>query len=78
MAFSCATDLQFVLLVLAVWICLTDTPFNQKNTLFARFFPLLEDLEKVFSAASVFFAPGLFKVLEAATPPTIQSSKVCH
>jgi hypothetical protein len=75
MAFSGATELQFVLLVLAVWACLTDTPFNQKNTLFARFFPSLEDLENIASAASIVFARCLFEVLMATTPPTIQFFK---
>jgi hypothetical protein len=73
MAFQAATLLQLVMLI--TWTCLSDTPFNQKNTLFARFFTSQAVLEEVASTASLVFAPGLFEVLQAATPPTIQFFK---
>jgi hypothetical protein len=57
------------------WTCLSDTPFNQKNTLFARFFTSQAVFEEVASTASLVFSPGLFEVLQGATPPTIQFFK---
>lgn len=73
MALTATTILQFVMLV--TWTCLSDTPFNQKNTMFARFFTSLSVLEGIASTASLEFAPGLFEVLQAATPPTIKLFK---
>lgn len=73
MAFTATTILQFVTLV--AWTCLSDTPFNQKNTLFARFFASLSVLEVIASTASLNFAPGLLDVLQATAPPTIEFFK---
>jgi len=73
MAFTATTILQFVTLV--TWTCLSDTPFNQKNTLFARFLTSLSVLEVIASTASLNFAPGLLDVLQAAAPPTIEFFK---
>ncbi|KAH7416943.1 hypothetical protein BKA64DRAFT_283440 [Cadophora sp. MPI-SDFR-AT-0126] len=69
MAFEAATILQFVLLV--AWTCLNDTPVNQKHVLFGQFFPTQADFDDIVSLISLVFAPGLFQVLQAATPPTI-------
>lgn len=73
MALTATTILQFVTLV--TWNCLNDTPFNQKNTLFARFFTSLSVLEVIALTASLDFAPGLLEVLGAAAPPTIEFFK---
>ncbi|GKT42172.1 uncharacterized protein ColSpa_02353 [Colletotrichum spaethianum] len=62
----------FKLVLLVTWTCLEDTPFSMKNTLFARFFSSLDVLESTALLASLSFAPGLFSVLQAATPPAIQ------
>lgn len=67
MAFEAATLLQLVVVI--TWTCLCDTPFHQKNTLFAEFFTSQTAL------ASLVFAPGPFEVLQAATPPTIDFFK---
>ena len=69
MAFEAATILQFVLL--AAWACLNDTHVNQKHVLFGQYFPTQADLDDIASLISLVFAPGLFEVLRAATPPTI-------
>lgn len=73
MAFTADNILQFVLL--ATWTCLVDTPFNQKNTLFARFFTSQAVFEQLASTASLVFSPGLFEELQAATSPTIHFFK---
>lgn len=73
MAFEAGTIFELVLLI--TWTCLNTTPFNQKNPLFARFFDNQAALEEVASTASLVFCPGLFEVLQAATPPTIQFFK---
>lgn len=73
MAFEAAILFQLVLLI--TWTCLSDTPFNQKNTLFAQFFTSQAALEEVASTASIVFCPDLFEVLQAVTPPTIQFFK---
>lgn len=73
MAFTAPTILQFVMLV--TWTCLSDTIPIHKNPLFDRFFNSLEVLEAVASAASLAFAPGLFDVVQSATPPSIQFFK---
>jgi hypothetical protein len=63
------------LVLSTTWTCLCDTPSWQKNSLFARFFTSQADLEEVASTASIAFAPGLFEVLQAATPPTVEFFK---
>jgi hypothetical protein len=73
MAFEAVTILQLVLLI--TWTCLCDTPVNQKHTLFDQIIPSLEVLEELFMLASFEFAPGLFAVLQATAPPTIQYFK---
>ena len=71
--FAADTILQFVLL--ATWTCLNDTPLYQKNTLFAQFFTSQAVFETIASTVSIIFCPGLFEVLQAATPPPIQFFK---
>lgn len=73
MAFEASTLLQLVVLI--TWTCLSDTPFSQKNILFAQLFPDQFALEEVASTVSLVFSPSLFEVLKAATPPTIQFFK---
>ena len=69
MSFSAPTLFQLVVLI--TWTCLDDTPFYQKNTLFARFITSQEVLGSIASTASLVFCPGLFEVLQAATPPDL-------
>lgn len=68
-----STILQFVLTM--TWTCLKDTPSIQKNVLFAQFIPSLAVLEEIASTTSLTFAPGLFDILQAAIPPTIEYFK---
>ncbi len=69
MAFKAENLLQ--LIVLVTWTCLVATPVYSKNALFATFFTSEEVLHSIASAASLTFCPGLFEVLQAATPPTV-------
>lgn len=61
--------LEFMLLL--TWTVLSDTPSNQKHFYFINFITSSEVLEQLFAIAALDFAPGLFNVLRAATPPTI-------
>lgn len=70
MPLEAATLLQLVALV--TWTCLNGTAFHRRNPLFARFFTSLAVFESIDSAASLTFCPGLFKVLDAASPPTVE------
>jgi hypothetical protein len=58
-----------------IWTCLSSTPFNQKNPLFARFFKTQEDIEDIARQVSLAFAPGLLDVLKEAAPPVLQFFK---
>ncbi|KAK4935417.1 carbamoyl-phosphate synthase (glutamine-hydrolyzing) cpa2 [Elasticomyces elasticus] len=62
----------FQVVILAYWTCLNDTHFNAKNPLFARFFTSEEDLNTIAAATSLMFCPGLWEVIHATTPPTIE------
>jgi hypothetical protein len=73
MAFEAATLLQLVLLI--TWTCLSDTPAKQKLALYTLIFTSQADLEEMASRISLEFAPGLFSVLRAAAPPTVQYFK---
>lgn len=73
MAFEAATLFQPVLSL--TWTCLNDTPVTQKHLYFDHFITSQAVLEEIASAASLFFAPGLFEALEATAPPTIQYFK---
>lgn len=72
-ASSATTILQLVML--AVWTCLSDTPYYSKNTLFARFLTSLEVTTEIARESSIDFAPGLFDVLQSITAPSIQFFK---
>jgi hypothetical protein len=66
-----SADTLFALVMLVAWTCLQDTPFKQKHPLFARFFKNKADLESIATEVGLSFAPGLFAVLQASVPPTI-------
>jgi hypothetical protein len=72
-AIMASTILQFVLTM--AWTRLKDTPSIQKHVLFAQFIPNLAALEEIASITSLTFAPGLFDLLQAAVPPTIEYFK---
>lgn len=63
------------LVLLATWKTLSDTPFRKRNPLFARFFNSQAVFETIATTASIVFCPGLFEVLQAATPPSIRFFK---
>ena len=69
MAFEATTLLQLVPFI--TWNCLSDTPCNQKNVLFSRFFTSQAVFEELASTTSTQFAPGLFDILQAVAPPII-------
>jgi hypothetical protein len=73
MAFEAATILQLVLLI--AWTVLSDTPINQKNGLFTEIIRSRAVLDEIASTVFLVFAPGLFDVLQAAAPPTVQYFK---
>lgn len=73
MAFEAMSLLMLVLLL--VWKVLSDTPVKQKHGYFLRFMSTLEDFHQIASAVYLEFAPSLWEVLQAATPPTIQFFK---
>jgi hypothetical protein len=73
MAFEAATLLQLILLI--TWTVLSDTPANQKNTLFTQFFTSEAVFGEIAATASLVFAPNLLNVLRAAAPPTVQYFK---
>jgi hypothetical protein len=51
---------------------------NQKPVLFTQFITAQEVVKGLASKISLVFAPGLFDVLKAATPPTSSTSKDCQ
>ena len=55
-AFSAPTLFQLTALV--TWTCLSDTPTNFKNALYARFFASQEELETIGRAACCFRLTG--------------------
>lgn len=67
MAFEAATI--FELVILLAWKCLC-VPATGKNPIFSHVFFDEYTLFDVASAASLTFSPGLFEVINAATPPT--------
>ena len=67
------TILSFVLM--KTWQCLKDTPNSQKNAYFIKYIPSQAALQEIASTTSITFAPGLFEILQAATPPTIENFK---
>ena len=73
MVFQADTLLQLVLLI--IWNVLTDTRPSSKQPHFAKYIPTQATLELLASCVSLVFAPGLFEVMQAATPPTVQYFK---
>jgi hypothetical protein len=73
MAFEAPNILVLVLFL--VWKVLNDTPDNRKHGYFKRYIPSLKDLDQIISTVSLEFAPGLWNVLRASTPPTVQYFK---
>lgn len=67
------TIFQFILMM--TWTCLNDTPNSQKNVYFLHYIPSKAALEEIASLTSITFASGLFNVLQAASPPTIEYFK---
>jgi hypothetical protein len=67
------TILQFVLMM--TWTCLNDTPNSQKNVYFLHYIQSKAALEEIALLTSITFASGLFNVLQAASPPTIEYFK---
>ncbi|OAL35812.1 hypothetical protein AYO20_04962 [Fonsecaea nubica] len=58
------------LAVLLTWACLSSTA--HPHPLFKKFLPSQSAIEILFSALSISFAPGLFEVLQASGPPTVE------
>lgn len=58
------------LVLSAVWKCISDTPFEQKNILFGQVFTSEDDLSDIAASASLTFAPGLLRVLQSDSPPS--------
>jgi hypothetical protein len=59
------------LMLLAIWTCLSKTPLVYKNPLFLRFMVSLDDVRLIASNIPIFFAPGLWDVVNSATPPAV-------
>ncbi|KAL2134021.1 hypothetical protein VTI74DRAFT_1185 [Chaetomium olivicolor] len=68
--FSAPTLFELVMLV--AWACLDDTPFNQKNPLFARFFKHQDDIEQLAQQLPLCFCAGLFDILTSGSTPPIR------
>jgi hypothetical protein len=69
MVFAAATVLQLVLQLL--WACLRSTPVRKKHPLYDTVVPTQVIAEQLFSSLSLVFAPGLDRVIQASTPPTL-------
>jgi hypothetical protein len=65
----------FQLVVLLTWACLDNRPPKKKHPIFSKVLPTQAVVEELLSAVSVVFAPGLFEVLQASTPPTLHYFK---
>jgi hypothetical protein len=67
---------QLLLYVLSIaWTVLSTTPAKNKNRFFALIFPIEAVFQQIAATVSITFAPGLWEILEAATPPTIANFK---
>jgi len=73
MAPSSHTILQFMLSI--VWTCLNTIPEKKQHPIYTRVFSDYKALEELFSTTSLVFAPGLFEVLNAVTPPSVSFYK---
>ena len=61
----------FQLILLLTWTCLDTVGEKQKHVVYGKVLSSYEALEQLLTSASVVFAPGLFEVLQAISPPTI-------
>lgn len=61
--------------MLMTWTCLNDTPNSCKNPLFLAYMAIRTEFEAIASLATISFAEGLFDVLRATTPPSIDFFK---
>jgi hypothetical protein len=69
MAVTAANAVEYVMWL--TWSCLTLTPANLKNPVFAMIFSTEDVLEQLMSDSLLVFAPGLLDVLQATTPPSV-------
>jgi hypothetical protein len=69
----CSTLLQLVSLLL--WTCLNTTPKGQANQAFATVLSSQVIIEELLSPTSLVFAPDLFDILQASTPPAVSYFK---
>jgi hypothetical protein len=61
----------FQLIVLLTWACLSTTSEKLKHPIFSKALLSQDLLEELLSDASTMFAPGLYQVLQSATPPPV-------
>jgi hypothetical protein len=64
-----ATLLQLVLLL--TWTCINMSFGSSKHPIFSKVLSSQAVIEQLLAFASLAFAPGLFEVLQASTPPTV-------
>ena len=57
------------------WTCLSTCPATQKHPIFAAVLSTQTRLEELLSSATFNYAPGLFEVLRASTPPPMSYLK---
>lgn len=69
MNFKATTLLQLILALL--WLILSTTPTTSVSAIFPKILPSAEVVTDVFNSAAPVFAPGVYEVLQAATPPTV-------
>jgi hypothetical protein len=69
MAVDASTILGLVLTLM--WTCFMTTPQHHKHPIFAKVLLSQDPLEELLSDASIMFAPGLYQVLQSATPPSV-------
>lgn len=69
MAAEASNILEYMLYM--VWMCLTLTPRNMKNPVYALVFASKDMLQLLLSNCLLEFAPGLLEVFQAASPPSI-------
>ena len=71
---SAATTI-FQLVLLLLWTGLSTAPGHQKLYMFNKILSSHSIVEELLSSASITFAPGLFEILQASTPPTVSYFK---
>jgi hypothetical protein len=73
MAEEATTILQLVLVL--TWTCLSTCSEKRKHPTFSKVLLSQDVVEGLLTSVAVVFAPGLFKVLQSTTPPTISYFK---